>query len=109
MWPLEKQRRCRIDWEYLLSPSDARIQESFERSATVLAMRESGLKFHEIGEMFGVGVERARQLWKVGERRRRFGVKSPLEKISADTMEFRVTRDEKRRLVVMLGFAGRVG
>ena len=66
---LVKERRSRIDWSNLID-NDLLVdrQVMWERNHTVIAMREAGLKFREIGERMGVTGGRAQQMYNKARR-----------------------------------------
>lgn len=81
-WPEHKLRRTRADWTKVVPQDVAVRQVAFEKSETALAMREAGMTLKQIGEKFGVSVERARQIVARAERRRMYG-RTPVSPISA--------------------------
>ncbi|HTH11971.1 MAG TPA: hypothetical protein VMA55_20565 [Acidovorax sp.] len=76
-WADEKLRRSNVDWSSLLPLSVAEQQAEWERQRTALAMRAAGLTIHEVGEKFGVGIEKTRIL--LGQAERRSSRPSPID------------------------------
>ena len=80
-----KLRRCNIDWRERMPPVIAIEQEAKEKNATAWAMRQSGMKYREIGDFFGVTMTRARQRVLSHEALRRQGRKTPAERLYNET------------------------
>jgi hypothetical protein len=70
-WPLEKQRRSRIDWHSLLDPAIADMQISYERRKTVLALYAEGHNYTAIAHLFGLTPSRISKMAKDGSRQPR--------------------------------------
>jgi len=83
------------------------LDELPERVRTALEMRADGATFREIGDAFGVGVERARQLYIKGERmvrwhaQNRDGSLAERARISKDTEARRMASIRRRVLDAM--------
>ena len=70
-WPMEKQRRSRVDWHAFLPERWATQQIAWERHRTACALRKMGLTYKEIGARFGCGAHNARLLCFKGQRQRK--------------------------------------
>lgn len=97
---LEKQRRSRVDWDALL-PNDIAVQQiAYERRATVVAMRKSGMTLKAIGEQFGLTPERIRQMYERQLRTNKHGLRSPADKYLETSERPDFTGDRARRLAI---------
>jgi hypothetical protein len=99
MLSAEKQRRSNIDWHEYLPRHLVPQQISFERCSTAAAMRAIGMKYREIGDAFGVTVERARQMVFKGDRlAKRTKWPTPAEGLYAGKLTEPITSTERRKL-----------